>query len=503
MSTHVNPPVNTTKRLKLSLKTRRLNHGIGENDVNHVKNEEFNKKLIDHSNSSAPGFAGLANLGNTCFMNTVINVLRYSPGFAAYLHNLCQLIAIVKHSTNDFIPLCWELVSQLHKVFSSLSDVEKRTLKKEKDYVGDKMIIYPQELLSILRQLNPLFDGNYQHDAHELLCCLLNYVREAEHGVMAELKGPKNKSRCKRTNKSRNQPPITGFFNAPKKKTDVPDSVTTTFESRMAFLTRCNECENSSEMKEVFLNVTVSPHSHEKDSSDEEDSSDEKTDWTWFREAMLKTETLNGDNKYWCEACLQYNEATRSHKFLTLPPILIIQLKRFTSSFNSIHGFSKVADFIPTPPKLECLLDQCQMPCSNCTHSYRLYAVISHSGLSLTSGHYTSLVKRSKWPENNHYYLRQQLSEAQKDLEEQAKSAIKTRQKVKEENSPCYLKSYAKDARHEDCCDLVVEEANWLQYDDEKVNCVTEDELKKLLAAPKNTSWTPYLLFYTNNLHNS
>ena len=42
------------------------------------------------SRSLSPGIASLANLGNTCFLNSVLYTLRFTPGFCHSLHHLNQ-----------------------------------------------------------------------------------------------------------------------------------------------------------------------------------------------------------------------------------------------------------------------------------------------------------------------------------------------------------------------------------------------------------------------------
>lgn len=42
--------------------------------------------------SHSPGIASLANLGNTCFLNSVLYTLRFTPGFCHSLHHLHQVL---------------------------------------------------------------------------------------------------------------------------------------------------------------------------------------------------------------------------------------------------------------------------------------------------------------------------------------------------------------------------------------------------------------------------
>jgi len=43
--------------------------------------------------ANSPGVASLANLGNTCFLNSVLYTLRFTPGFCHSLHHLHQDLA--------------------------------------------------------------------------------------------------------------------------------------------------------------------------------------------------------------------------------------------------------------------------------------------------------------------------------------------------------------------------------------------------------------------------
>ena len=43
----------------------------------------------------------------------------------------------------------------------------------------------------------------------------------------------------------------------------------------------------------------------------------------------LKVDKLEGDNKYECEKCNKKTNALKGLKFRTLPPILLLHLKRF------------------------------------------------------------------------------------------------------------------------------------------------------------------------------
>ena len=51
-----------------------------------------------------------------------------------------------------------------------------------------------------------------------------------------------------------------------------------------------------------------------------------------YRKAVVTSELLIDKNKYWCAACLRYNEARRAVCYPSLPRLLVLQLKRFSTA---------------------------------------------------------------------------------------------------------------------------------------------------------------------------
>ena len=102
--------------------------------------------------------AGLANLGNTCFMNSVLQCLTYTPPFA----NLCL---VRSHSrtcrTSGFCILC-EMESHVR-----LAHVERRRT------------LSPRVLANRVRTVARHFKQGRQEDAHEFFICLVERMQDA------------------------------------------------------------------------------------------------------------------------------------------------------------------------------------------------------------------------------------------------------------------------------------------------------------------------------------
>lgn len=107
----------------------------------------------------------------------------------------------------------------------------------------------------------------------------------------------------------------------------ITQPVTQLFQGKLVYATRCLECEVSSTRTESFLDLSLSV---------------EETDYGRSLGACLDAFTspqdiLSGTNKYRCDSCRTYSEATRSIRIAWLPPILTFHLNR-----SSADGYRKV-----------------------------------------------------------------------------------------------------------------------------------------------------------------
>lgn len=112
---------------------------------------------------------------------------------------------------------------------------------------------------------------------------------------------------------------------------------------------------------------------------------------------FFSAEKLHGDNKYECNRCKAYTNATKTIKLEEEPLNLIVNLKKFDkfgakikSGLDYPNQFS-LNDYIPTSSSRKGKAKRNLV--------YELYAVINHEGSSSHKGHYTCYVKGydEKW----------------------------------------------------------------------------------------------------------
>lgn len=143
-------------------------------------------------------FVGFSNLGNTCYLNSILQVLCYCPGFKRGVKQLCDVIskrdkedkehaAENKESKKDDLPASYEVICNLSSLIHSTEHLQVSYLSNPENYDAE-LAAQPRRLLTTLRELNPMYEGYLQHDAQEVLQCILGNVQEACQGLKKEMK---------------------------------------------------------------------------------------------------------------------------------------------------------------------------------------------------------------------------------------------------------------------------------------------------------------------------
>ena len=201
-------------------------------DISYIKAEEIKNFLKPVSNH---GLTGLKNLGNSSYLNSIIQCLSNTPELMYYY------------------------VSGLYKKDIKSSESKKKgavsgKLSKEfadllgKMWIDNKKVANPQDFKYSLCDLTNIFNNNNQHDSSELLLFLLNYLhdeinKDKSKGNNSFYEPPKKDSESDISASQR-------FWNLFKKKNN--SIITDLFYGQLRNVTRCLTCGHSITTFEIF-----------------------------------------------------------------------------------------------------------------------------------------------------------------------------------------------------------------------------------------------------------
>ena len=129
---------------------------------------------------------GLSNLGNTCYMNAILQCLSHTPIFREFLISNRyedEINRSNKRGTRG------KLTKELSNVFRKLCLCESSSFR-------------PANLKSTIGDIFPQFRGYEQQDAQELLCCVLDKIHEDVNHV-SPLAEKKKKERLRKEKEER------------------------------------------------------------------------------------------------------------------------------------------------------------------------------------------------------------------------------------------------------------------------------------------------------------
>lgn len=296
--------------------------------------------LLSKKRKSGPPL-GFKNLGNTCYLNAVLQCLTYTPPLA----NFCLQL---QHSA-----FCDSLAQQDKKSDCPFCLLEKRIVRS---LSIDLTLDTPGKIIAGLKIFAEHFRLGRQEDAHEFL----RYVIDACHTTCLRLKKLQQQRRKFVSN---------GGADGVSGSTVVKEIFGGALQSQV----KCLACGNESNKVDEIMDISIDVLS----------SSSLKEAFQKF----FQPEILDGNNKYKCDSCKKLVAARKQMSILQAPNILVIQLKRF----DGIYG-GKIDKAITFEEVLDLSSFMCKI--SQDLHpEYKLFATIVHSGFSPDSGHYYAYIK--------------------------------------------------------------------------------------------------------------
>ncbi|KAK7930555.1 hypothetical protein WMY93_006950 [Mugilogobius chulae] len=419
----------------------------GEDKIKLVLNQSA---WTSQSNSFAPGFlrpsgksetgkTGLVNLGNTCYMNSIIQALFMATDFRRHVLSL---------NLNG----SERLMKKIQLLFAFLSHTQRAAYA-------------PKNFLESSRP--PWFNAGSQQDCSEYLRFLLDRLHEEEKTiqVLQSSEVLKDVSNDDRTDNCPNSltSPEENVSSLNPTHCDNRTLIEKMFGGKLITGIRCSQCNSMSEKEEPFTDLSLAfcppatsaesgqaagpssaPELHCQGSvnggSENPESGTVKSPASSVSivpmtsepplsvpdlvNYFLAPEILDADNAYFCEKCSSLQRAERTLKVVSAPEYLILTLLRFAYDAKC-HVRRKILDNVTIPALMRLPVhtqmssESLQEDSPECSENlakklkpsqnddeeridgavkdmpfqsvpYVLCSVVMHSGLSSESGHYYS-----------------------------------------------------------------------------------------------------------------
>ncbi|XP_031623555.1 ubiquitin carboxyl-terminal hydrolase 3-like [Contarinia nasturtii] len=338
---------------------------------------------------------GLRNLGNTCFMNSVLQSLNNIEEFSLYFNTLPSLETKAQQQQQKRF---YYSRSQKDNVGDANVAEELRKVLINLSQGGDgSKAISPESLFLVIWKVVPQFRGHRQHDAHEFLRYMLDRLHTELQCVT--IPADSNSGTHKTTNKdwngsegsslSTSEPNSTSFRNR-------SSIVTNIFGGTLQSEVRCLICGMESKKHDPFLDLSLDiPEKFYKETDADGRPVCNIADCL---SSFTEVEELAETELYYCNSCKCKQKSTKRFWIRRLPNVLCLHIKRFR--WNNFFR-TKIDLRIKFPIKS---LDMSQYVLNNVpetrrsnlnNHVYDLAAVIVHHGNGSSCGHYTSFANNN------------------------------------------------------------------------------------------------------------
>jgi ubiquitin C-terminal hydrolase len=314
--------------------------------------------------ASAPrGLVGLMNLGNTCFMNSCLQCVSNIPPLTD-LFLAGSSLHINRNPatsrTRGEVAMAWaELMSRFWGRSSSGSSVES-----------------PSRIKKIVGTVASRFLGYDQQDSQEFLVFLLDSLMDDTNTIPGK---PPYKELSEKPEQS-DAEVANGWWRYYGERCDsrVRDLLT----GQLKTLVRCESCGHISRAFDPFTTLALPIPKSAQVGGDECSLND------CFR-AFTTPEVLSGSEAHYCSRCKTHRTCTKTMTLFRLPPVLILQLKRFTFSTFRRTKLTTSVKFPVQDLDMRPFVASSPLASSAAAGAYDLVAISNHSG-SLGGGHYTA-----------------------------------------------------------------------------------------------------------------
>ncbi|KAK1374967.1 Ubiquitin carboxyl-terminal hydrolase [Heracleum sosnowskyi] len=276
--------------------------------------------------------AGLSNLGNTCFLNAIVQCFTHTvplvEGVRTFDHvTPCDL------NINGFCLIC---------AFRGHLEISLGSTER---------FVSPWKLVDNLSYFSSSFQRYQQEDAHEFLQCFLDRLESSCSGSMS-----KEVISCE----------------------EKDNFVKQVFGGRLVSKLKCCNCGHVSDTYEPSIDLSL-----------------EIKDVTTLQaalESFTKLEKIEDpETKFTCENCKEEVSIEKQLLLEETPSVAAFHLKRFKNDGSYVEKIDKFVEF---PVELD-LQPYTNSSRSDAELRFNLYAIVVHDGFFATSGHYYCFIRSS------------------------------------------------------------------------------------------------------------
>uniref|UniRef100_A0A670JS51 Ubiquitin carboxyl-terminal hydrolase n=1 Tax=Podarcis muralis TaxID=64176 RepID=A0A670JS51_PODMU len=302
-----------------------------------------------------PALTGLRNLGNTCYMNSVLQCLCNAPHLADYFNrNLYQ----DDINRSNFLGHKGEIAEEFGIIVKAL-------------WTGQYRYISPKDFKFTIGKINDQFAGYSQQDSQELLLFLMD-------GLHEDLNKADNRKRYKEENNDNLDDFKAAELAWHKHKLLNESIIVALFQGQFKSTVQCLTCHKKSRTFEAFMHLSLPLASTSKCTLQE------------CLRLFSKEEKLTDNNRFHCSHCKTRRDSLKKLEIWKLPPVLLVHLKRFSYDGRWKQKLQSSVDF----PLENLDLSQYVIGPKSNLKRYNLFAVSNHYG-GLDGGHYTAYCKNA------------------------------------------------------------------------------------------------------------